>query len=103
MVNASARYEAIEDSLPPDSGKKHDELIFRAEPFYLMGEVEAVFGIWLVPLLLRLLRSMDGQRWSTLDNMRAAPHGDCKVLQLLATNPTKRRNQTALESTMGRL
>jgi hypothetical protein len=63
MVNASARYEAIEDSLPPDSGKKHDELIFRAEPFYLMGEVEAVFGIWLVPLFVAII-AFHG--WSTM-------------------------------------
>jgi hypothetical protein len=45
------RYEAIEELLPataspPDSGKEHDKLIFRAQLFYFMGEVEAVFGIW---------------------------------------------------------
>ena len=42
------RYEAIEDLLhapvgSPDSGKEHDKLIFRAQFFYFMGEVEAVF------------------------------------------------------------
>jgi len=36
------RYEAIEDLLhatdrPPDFGKKHDKLIFRAQLFYFMG------------------------------------------------------------------
>jgi hypothetical protein len=57
------RYEAIEDSLPPDSGKKHDELIFRAELFYFMGEVEAVFGIWLLPLFVAII-AFHG--WSTM-------------------------------------
>jgi hypothetical protein len=61
-------YEAIEDLLhatdgPPDFGKRHDKLIFRAQLFYFMGEVEAVFGIWLIPLLSRSLPSMDGQPW----------------------------------------
>jgi Putative Na+/H+ antiporter len=57
------RYEAIEDSLRSDSGKKHDELIFRAELFYFMGEVEAVFGIWLVPLFVAII-AFHG--WSTM-------------------------------------
>jgi hypothetical protein len=44
------RYEAIENLLhptddPPDPGKEHDKLIFRAQFFYFMGEVEAVFGV----------------------------------------------------------
>src|SRR6266403_58296 len=43
------RYEAIEELLPatvssPDSGRVHDKLIFRAQLFYFMGEVEAVSG-----------------------------------------------------------
>ena len=51
-------YEAIEDLLhatdgPPDFGKRHDRLIFRAQLFYFMGEVEAVFGIWLIPAFCR--------------------------------------------------
>src|SRR5271165_1462523 len=50
-------YEAIEYLLhaadgPPDFGKKHDKLLFRAQFFYFMGEVEAVFGIWLIPLFV---------------------------------------------------
>jgi Na+/H+ antiporter NhaD/arsenite permease-like protein len=57
------RYEAIEDSLRPDSGKKHEQLIFRAELFYFMGEVEAVFGIWLVPLFVAII-AFHG--WSTM-------------------------------------
>jgi hypothetical protein len=65
------RYEAIEHLLHAtdglsDSGKKHDKLLFRAQLFYFMGEVEAVFGIWLIPLFVRLLRSTDGQRLLTM-------------------------------------
>jgi hypothetical protein len=47
-------YDAIEYLLevkdgPPDFGKRHDKRLFRAQLFYFMGEVEAVFGIWLIP------------------------------------------------------
>src|SRR5258708_13099554 len=64
------RYEAIEELLPatvrsPDSGREHDKLIFRAQLFYFMGEVEAVFGIWLVPLFVAIL-AFHG--WSTMVN-----------------------------------
>jgi hypothetical protein len=64
------RYDAIEESLPataspPDSGKEHDELIFKAQLFYFMGEVEAVFGIWLVPLFVAII-AFHG--WSTIVN-----------------------------------
>jgi Putative Na+/H+ antiporter len=64
------RYEAIEDLLQlPDSGKKHDKLIFRAQLFYFMGEVEAVFGIWLIPLFVAIIASTDGQRWLIMSEM----------------------------------
>jgi len=64
------RYDAIEESLPatasaPDSGKEQDKLIFRAQLFYFMGEVEAVFGIWLVPLFVAII-AFHG--WSTMVN-----------------------------------
>jgi Putative Na+/H+ antiporter len=54
------RYEAIENLLhatdgPSDPGKEHDKLIFRAQFFHFMGEVEAVFGVWLVPLFLAIV------------------------------------------------
>jgi hypothetical protein len=47
--NYQQSYNAIEYLLeakdgPPDFGKKHDKLLFRAQLFYFMGEVEAVFG-----------------------------------------------------------
>jgi uncharacterized membrane protein len=48
---------------PPDFGKKHDKLLFRAQLFYFMGEVEAVFGIWLIPLFVAIIAF---HRWSTM-------------------------------------
>jgi Putative Na+/H+ antiporter len=62
------RYEAIEHLLHAtdglsDSGKKHDKLLFRAQLFYFMGEVEAVFGIWLIPLFVAII-AFHG--WSTM-------------------------------------
>ena len=62
------RYEAIEDLHqgtvdPPDSGQERDKLIFRAELFNFMGEVEAVFGIWLVPLFVTIIWF---HGWSTM-------------------------------------
>jgi hypothetical protein len=61
-------YEAIEYLLHatdgrPVSGKGHDKLIFRAQLFYFMGEVEAVFGIWLIPLFVAII-AFHG--WSTM-------------------------------------
>jgi hypothetical protein len=51
--NYQQSYDAIEYLLhttdgPPNFGEKHDKLLFRAQFFYFMGEVEAVFGIWLI-------------------------------------------------------
>ena len=61
-------YDAIEYLLHspedlPDSGKSHEKLIFRAQFFHFMGEVEAVFGIWLIPLFIAII-SFHG--WSTM-------------------------------------
>jgi Na+/H+ antiporter NhaD/arsenite permease-like protein len=57
--NYQQSYDAIEYLLeakdgPPDFGKRHDKLLFRAQFFYFMGEVEAVFGIWLIPLFVAI-------------------------------------------------
>jgi putative Na+/H+ antiporter len=35
--------------------KKRDHLIFWAEFYHFMGEIEAVFGIWLIPLFLAII------------------------------------------------
>ena len=66
--NYQQSYEAIEYLLhstdgPPDFGKKHDKLLFRAQLFYFMGEVEAVFGFWLIPLFVAII-AFHG--WSTM-------------------------------------
>jgi len=58
--NYQQSYEAIEYLLhatdgPPDFGKKHDKLLFRAQLFYFMGDVEAVFGVWLIPLFVAII------------------------------------------------
>jgi hypothetical protein len=58
--NYQQSYETIEYMLhatdgPPDFGKKHDKLLFRAQLFYFMGEVEAVFGVWLIPLFVAII------------------------------------------------
>jgi hypothetical protein len=57
--NYQQSYDAIEYLLeakddPPDFGKKHDKLLFRAQLFYFMSEVEAIFGIWLIPLFVAI-------------------------------------------------
>jgi len=58
------RYEHEFDALEPreldsEIGKKvarrRDKLQFRAQFFSLLGEVEAVFGVWLVPLFLAII------------------------------------------------
>jgi hypothetical protein len=61
-------YEAIEYLLHAteglsDSEKGHDKLIFGAQLFYFMGEVEAVFGIWLIPLFAAIIAF---RGWSTM-------------------------------------
>ena len=66
--NYQQSYEAIEYLLhtkdgPPDFGKRHDKLLFRAQLFYFMSEVEAVFGVWLIPLFLAIIVF---HGWSTM-------------------------------------
>jgi hypothetical protein len=66
--NYQQSYEAIEyllhaTDVPPDFGKKQDKLLFRAQVFYFMGEVEAVFGVWLIPLFVAII-AFHG--WSTM-------------------------------------
>jgi Putative Na+/H+ antiporter len=35
--------------------REWDQLLFRAQFFHFMGEIEAVFGIWLVPLMIAII------------------------------------------------
>jgi Na+/H+ antiporter NhaD/arsenite permease-like protein len=52
------RARAIEDLDLPERDrrdKEWDRLLFRAQFFHFMGEIEAVFGIWLVPLVVAFI------------------------------------------------
>ncbi|HZC36193.1 MAG TPA: putative Na+/H+ antiporter, partial [Chthoniobacterales bacterium] len=52
------RVRAIEDLDPQERNKRSkewDRLLFRAQFFHFMGEIEAVFGIWLVPLIIAII------------------------------------------------
>jgi len=63
--------EEREKDAPDDkelSGMR-DRLQFRAQVFHFFGEVEAVFGIWLIPLAFAIL-VMKG--WSTLTSYAAS-------------------------------
>jgi hypothetical protein len=55
--------ENQEKATDPSVARRRDVLQFRAQFFHFMGEVEAVFGIWLVPLFLAIIL-MKG--WPTL-------------------------------------
>ncbi len=55
--------EVQEKDSDPSIERRRDALQFRAQFFHFMGEVEAVFGIWLVPLFLVIVL-MKG--WPTL-------------------------------------
>jgi hypothetical protein len=46
-------------SPPPDFGKKHDQLLFRAQ-LYFAGEVEAVFGFLFIPLFVAIIGFLEG-------------------------------------------
>src|SRR3974377_1826956 len=51
-------FEALEDRekvTDPSIARRRDALQFRAQFFHFMGEVEAVFGIWLVPLFIAVI------------------------------------------------
>ncbi len=64
------RYEHALDHIDVDAaladprvGRQRDRLRFRATLFHFFGEVEAVFGIWLIPLVLAII-SFHG--WDTM-------------------------------------
>jgi hypothetical protein len=98
-------YQAIEHLLhdPPDlpdpwSGRVHEKLIFRAQLFYFMGEVEAVFGIWLIPLFVAII-AFHG--WSTMvdyvGNVNVADAIFVVVIMAMASSlPVVRFAETAI-------
>ncbi|MGA8481717.1 MAG: putative Na+/H+ antiporter, partial [Chthoniobacterales bacterium] len=50
--------EALEPLEPLERQRRDrewDQLLFRAQFFHFMGEIEAVFGIWLVPLMIAFI------------------------------------------------
>jgi hypothetical protein len=54
------RYDALEQDETLDGGlsgaaRERDRLRFRATLFHFLGEVEAVFGIWAIPLLIAIV------------------------------------------------
>src|SRR6516162_2214974 len=68
------QYHALEqqEKETPDNKElsgRRDRLQFRAQVFHFFGEVEAVFGIWLIPLAIAIL-VMKG--WSTLTSYAAS-------------------------------
>jgi hypothetical protein len=68
------QYHALEEQEKDTSGDKElsrlrDRLQFRAQLFHFLGEVEVVFGIWLIPLAIAILL-MKG--WSTLTSYAAS-------------------------------
>jgi hypothetical protein len=67
------QYHALEEQEKDASENKElsrirDRLQFRAQLFHFLGEVEATFGIWLIPLAIAIL-VMKG--WSTLTSYAA--------------------------------
>ncbi len=57
FARLSSRYEQqIEASEKQGvSEHEHDRLVFKAQIYHFMGEVEAVFGIWLIPLFIAIV------------------------------------------------
>jgi hypothetical protein len=57
-----------ENSEDEELSRTRDRLQFRAQLFHFLGEIEAVFGLWLIPLAIAIL-VMKG--WSTLTSYAA--------------------------------
>ena len=47
--------EALEPLERERRDREWDRLLFRAQFFHFMGEIEAVFGIWLIPLMIAII------------------------------------------------
>jgi len=47
--------EALEPLERERRDREWDQLLFRAQFFHFMGEIEAVFGIWLIPLMIAII------------------------------------------------
>jgi Putative Na+/H+ antiporter len=57
--DADIELRRLEENLPPEKQRwdwpNRDRILFRAQVFHFMGEVEAVFGIWLIPLIAAIV------------------------------------------------
>src|SRR5260221_2217257 len=97
------QYHALEEQEKdsPDNkelSRMRDRLQFRAQVFHFFGEVEAVFGIWLIPLAIAILL-MKG--WSTLTSYAASidpaePVFVVVVMAMASSNPVLRFAEACL-------
>jgi hypothetical protein len=57
--DADLELKRLEENLPPDQQRwdwpNRDRILFRAQMLHFMGEVEVVFGIWLIPLIAAIV------------------------------------------------
>lgn len=101
------RYQKAFDELEehekhPEHGARHaatrDRLQFRAEFFHFMGEIEVVFGVWLIPLALAILVF---KGWGALTHYVSAtsfaePVFVVAVMAISASRPVLRLAETLL-------
>ena len=107
FMTISHRYQHAFESLEerekdPAHGAKHaetrDGLQFRAQLFHFMGEVEAVFGIWLIPLMLAIVVF---KGWNTMahyisNTSYAEPVFVVVVMTISASRPVLRLTEMLL-------
>jgi Putative Na+/H+ antiporter len=107
FTKISHRYEREFDALEaheehPELGgaaaQRRDQLQFRAQFWRFMGEVEAVFGVWLIPLFLTIVL-MKG--WSALVNYSASvnaaePIFVVAIMAMASSRPVLRMAERAL-------
>ena len=96
-------YEALEDGENhPEHGAKitrqRDRLLFRAEVYHFLGEVEAVFGIWGIPLAVAIVCFKD---WGTMVRYIsgasfAEPVFVVAVMAIASTRPVLRFSELCL-------
>ena len=97
------QYHALEEEEKDSStneqlSRTRDRLQFRAQLFHFLGEIEAAFGIWLIPLAIAIV-VMKG--WSTLTSYAAAidpaePIFVVVVMAIASSRPVLRFAETCL-------
>jgi len=96
-------YDALEEGeKEPEHGeriaRRRDRLLFRAEVYHFLGEVEAVFGIWGIPLAVAIVCYKD---WGTMvryisDAGFAEPVFVVAVMAISSTRPVLRFSESCL-------